>query len=140
TGEMLSALDLGVEPDSIEKLHILRTRIWNECMGLLGIDNANQDKKERLVADEVDANSDKVALSRAVNLKSRQNAAEQINAMSRFLKGQTMVIDGVERVAPSWPELDISVEYTNATGGAPGVPPMADGDEGADNGTIHSEA
>src|SRR5699024_1974542 len=82
TGEMLSALDLGVEPDSIEKLHILRTRIWNECMGLLGSDNANQDKKERLVADEVDANSDQVALSRAVNLKSRQNAAEQINAMS----------------------------------------------------------
>lgn len=79
TSNMISALDLGVNPDTIEKLSILRARLWNECMGMLGIDNANQDKKERLVASEVDANNDQVNSSRRVNLNARQEAAEHIN-------------------------------------------------------------
>lgn len=73
------AFDLGIDPNSVEKLHILRTRLWNECMGLLGIDNANQDKKERLVADEVAANDEQVNMAKAVNLNSRQYACEGIN-------------------------------------------------------------
>lgn len=76
--EFVKALDLGVNPDSIEKLHILRMRIWNECMGLLGIENANQDKKERLVADEVDANNDQTSMMRYVNLNARRMACERI--------------------------------------------------------------
>lgn len=71
--------DLGVNPDSIEKLHILKVRLWNECMGLLGIENANQDKKERLVADEVNANDGQTAQMRFVNLEERQAACERIN-------------------------------------------------------------
>lgn len=74
------AVDLGINPDTLEKLHILRTRLWSECMGLLGIDNANQDKKERLVAAEVDANSDQTSMMRYVNLNARRMACEQINA------------------------------------------------------------
>lgn len=136
--QTIKALDLGVEPDSLEKLHILRTRIWNECMGLLGIDNANQDKKERLVADEVDANSDQVELSRAVNLKSRKLAADQINAMSRFLNGQEMIIDGVEVTMPDWPELNIGVEYNNQEPAMPAAPDETE--EGDDSGTVHDEA
>lgn len=77
----LSALDLGVHPDSIEKLHILKQRLWNECMTYLGIKNANQDKKERLVADEVDANAEQVESTRAVNLNARRHAAEQMNEL-----------------------------------------------------------
>lgn len=76
----IQALDLGVNPDTIEKMHIIRTREWNECMGLLGIENANQDKKERLVAAEVDANDDQTSMMRYVNLNARRQAAEQINA------------------------------------------------------------
>lgn len=75
----IQAVDLGVDPDSVVNLHILRTRIWNECMGLLGIENANQDKKERLVAAEVEANDDQTSMMRYVNLNERQNAAEKIN-------------------------------------------------------------
>lgn len=75
------ALDLGINPDSIEKLHILRVRLENECMGLLGINNANQDKKERLVASEVDANDKQVEASRAVALNARKDAARQINEL-----------------------------------------------------------
>lgn len=77
--DMISAVDLGVTPDSIEKLHILKGRLWNECMTLLGINNANQDKKERLVADEVHANSDQVESTRAVNLNARRQATDAIN-------------------------------------------------------------
>jgi len=77
--QFIQALDLGVNPDAIEKLHILRTRWWNECMGLLGIDNANQDKKERLVSEEVGANDDQTSMMRHVNLNARQIAVEAIN-------------------------------------------------------------
>lgn len=74
----MTAVDLGINPDSIEKLHILKARLWNECMGLLGIDNANQDKKERLVADEIDANQDQTSMMRFVNLNARRTAADLI--------------------------------------------------------------
>lgn len=77
----IQAVDLGVDPDSITNLHILRTRQWNECMGLLGIENANQDKKERLVAAEVEANDDQTSMMRYVNLNARRSAAEAINKM-----------------------------------------------------------
>ena len=74
----VQALDLGVDPNTIEKLHIVRTRLWNECMGLLGIGNANQDKKERLVAAEVGANDDQTNLMRYVNLNARRQAVNKI--------------------------------------------------------------
>jgi hypothetical protein len=75
------ALDMGVDADLFDKLGIMRNRVWNECMSMLGIKNANQDKKERLVADEVSANDQQVDFMRAVNLNARQAAAESINAM-----------------------------------------------------------
>lgn len=77
--EGLVPIDMGIDPMSYEKMHILRTRLWNECMGLLGINNANQDKKERLVASEVDANNDQIGAMQDVNLNARQYAVDQIN-------------------------------------------------------------
>lgn len=77
--DMITAFDLGVNPDTVEKLHIVRTRLWNECMGLLGIDNANQDKKERLVEGETDANNNQTLMMRHVNLNARRQAAAAIN-------------------------------------------------------------
>lgn len=75
----VEALDMGVGAESFEKLHIFRTRSWNECMGLLGIENANQDKKERLVAAEVSANDGQTDSIRFMNLNARKYAAEQMN-------------------------------------------------------------
>lgn len=83
----LTALDLGVDPKTIEALQVARTRVWNECMGLLGINNANQDKRERLVSDEVDANNDQVESMRWVNLNARRQAAHQIANRWPELKG-----------------------------------------------------
>lgn len=74
----MQALDLGVDSDSHEKLHILKVRLWNECMGLLGIENANQDKKERLVKGETDANDDQTTTMQFVNLNERRRAIENI--------------------------------------------------------------
>lgn len=77
--EQIQALDLGIDPDSYDKLSILRTRWWNECMGLLGIDNANQDKKERLVAAEVGANDSQTDSMRFVALNARRQGVAYIN-------------------------------------------------------------
>lgn len=75
----IQALDLGMDPDSLTNLHMYRTRVMNEFMGAIGINNSNQDKKERLVSDEVDANNDQVAAVRFVNLNARQQAVAEIN-------------------------------------------------------------
>ena len=75
----MANIDLGVDKDYIDHLQIARTRIWSDCMGLLGLNNANQDKKERLVEAEVSANDDQVSNMRAVNLMERKRAIREIN-------------------------------------------------------------
>lgn len=107
-GEMISAVDLGVNPDSIERLSILRGRMWNECMGMLGINNSNQDKKERLVADEVKANDDQVGTARRVNLNARQAAADEINAKFGDQMGFRVSVDYYQGEAPPLPAVDTS--------------------------------
>lgn len=78
---MVTSFDLGVTPDTLEKLSILRTRLWSEAMGLLGINNANQDKKERLNEAEVSGNDDQIDNMRFVNLNARQQACVQMRQM-----------------------------------------------------------
>lgn len=75
----MTAVDLGVHPDMVEKLQIARGRLWNECMGLLGLNFANQDKRERMVVDEVSANDEQVDNMRAVALNERKRACVLIN-------------------------------------------------------------
>ena len=77
---MINVLDLK-SPVVFDKLQIQKHDVWNECMTFLGINNANQDKRERLVADEVSANNEQVYASEDVMLKARQTACEQINKM-----------------------------------------------------------
>lgn len=77
--EEIKALDLGIDPMTILNLDIVRDRQWNKCMTLLGIDSANQDKKERLVSDEVAANDDQSSMMRYVNINERKVAADKIN-------------------------------------------------------------
>ena len=40
-------------PYVADNLQVLKHQIWNEALTFCGIENSNQDKKERLVADEV---------------------------------------------------------------------------------------
>lgn len=82
-GDMLDnkvkLFDLGIDKDLVLNLQISKSKIWNETMTYLGIDNANQDKRERLVADEVAANDSQVHAARNAAMNARQYACEQIN-------------------------------------------------------------
>ena len=66
-------------PIVFDKLQIQKHSIWNECMTMLGINNANMDKRERLVDDEVQANNEQINICCEVMLKSRQQACKRIN-------------------------------------------------------------
>lgn len=68
-------------PFVADKLEILKHQIWNEFLTFCGIENSNQDKKERLVADEVSSNYGNVEAQRNVMLNARRQAAKQINRM-----------------------------------------------------------
>lgn len=77
----VQAFNISPHPESLPNLLVAKAKLWNECMGLLGINNANQDKKERLVAAEVGANDEQVMAARNINLNARKQACEQINRM-----------------------------------------------------------
>ena len=79
--QMITAIDMGIDVKANEGLSIIRSRLFNEAMSRFGINNSNQDKKERLVADEVSANDDQIVIARRVNLNERQRAARRINKM-----------------------------------------------------------
>jgi len=86
----IQVLDLGGDPVGVLNLMIAKSKLWNECMTMLGINNANQDKKERLVADEVAANDDQVFATRGIALNARQYACEQINAKYKDADGSPL--------------------------------------------------
>lgn len=75
----IQVMDLAGPSGQLTELWDAKSHMWNECMTMLGINNANQDKKERLVASEVSANDEQVESTRYIALNARQFAAKQIN-------------------------------------------------------------
>lgn len=68
-------------PFIADKLEDAEHRLFNDFLTWLGVENSNQDKKERMVADEVGSNYGNVELSRNVRLNERRNGATLINDM-----------------------------------------------------------
>lgn len=66
-------------PYLIDKLENHKHNIWNEAMTYLGIDNANTDKKERLITDEVESNNDLINFYLNCFYKTRKKACDDIN-------------------------------------------------------------
>jgi hypothetical protein len=75
-------------------------------MTFLGINNSNQDKRERLVADEVAANDQQISAARNSAMGARKYACEQIN--KRF---------GLD-ISVEWNE-DNSIQIPNSDGPIP---------------------
>ena len=110
--EDIKALDLGVDPLTILNIDIVRDRQWNKCMTLLGIESANQDKKERLVSDEVTANGDQTSMMRFVNLNERRVAVNKINK-HYGLEIEVEYFTDEERNANIKPTAELKKEVTN---------------------------
>lgn len=84
--DLMEAIDLGLDSKiSLMDLSMVRSRLWNEGMTMLGVNN-NQgaDKKERLVSDEVSGNDDQVQMIRETSLQARQQAADEIKKKYGF--------------------------------------------------------
>jgi len=109
--DMFTTLDMQMQSSFLSDVPAAKNKIFNDCMTWLGIDNANQDKKERLVASEVDANGEQVSANRAIALNERKLGCERVNE----LFGLNISVD--------WAD-----EYKN------------DRTEETDNGDIHNDA
>lgn len=77
-GSKLNALKTDA-PYLIDKLEIHKHEIWDECLTYLGIDNANTDKKERLITDEVQSNNEIIKYYLNCFYKTRKKACDEIN-------------------------------------------------------------
>lgn len=77
-GEMITTLDLN-PPMVFKDLQTQKHMILNEVFTDFGINNANMDKRERMVANEVEANNEQVKASEDVMLKVREEACKEIN-------------------------------------------------------------
>lgn len=73
----LETLNFNV-PFLADKLQEHMTNTWRLLMSMLGINNANTEKKERLITDEVNANNDFLDLSRDIFLSERIKFCEEV--------------------------------------------------------------
>ena len=66
-------------PYLLDKLTLYKHEIWEECLTYLGINNANTDKKERLITDEVNSNNELINYYLNCFYKPRKEACDRIN-------------------------------------------------------------
>ena len=76
-------------PFVADKLVLQKHEVWNECLTFLGIDNANTDKKERLITDEVESNNELIYFYLNCFYKTRKKACDEIN--KKFFNGEEKI-------------------------------------------------
>lgn len=68
-------------PYVANQLYDLRTKIWNEAMTVAGISNVGDEKRERMISDEINKSQGSVLAYRNSRLEMRRLCAKQINRM-----------------------------------------------------------
>ena len=66
-------------PYIVDKLDVHKHQIFNDALTVLGIDNANTDKKERLITNEVESNEELIKYYLNCFYKTRKKACDEIN-------------------------------------------------------------
>lgn len=74
-------------PFQLDKLIDYKHALWNECMTWLGIGNANNDKRERLIVSEVEVTADQKDIMKDVRLIARKRAIKEIVKIFPELEG-----------------------------------------------------
>lgn len=80
-GADIQAFNTGIDKDQVSAMQLVKQKVLNECLTFLGINNGNQDKKERLVSAEVDANAEHVLMSRYSGLSTRRDACQRLEEL-----------------------------------------------------------
>lgn len=76
-------------PYVVDKLDIHKHQIFNDALTILGIDNANTDKKERLITNEVESNEQLINYYLNCWYKTRKRACDEIN--KKFFNGEEKI-------------------------------------------------
>lgn len=71
-------------PFVADKIMNYKKQIWNEALTFLGINNISDEKKERLVTDEINSNNELINLNLQSYLAPRQLACKQFNEKFNF--------------------------------------------------------
>lgn len=111
--DAIKALKLDA-PVVFDKLTLQKHDVWNECMTFLGINNANQDKRERLVDDEVQANNEQVGASGNVFLSGREDSVEEIKQLFG-LTDEEISVEMREMPTPKLSDIERGLEDDNFT-------------------------
>ena len=109
-------------PYVVDKLTLYKHDLWNECMTFLGVNNANQDKKERLVESEVGANDEQIEQARFNMLDARKQACKKINEMFgldidvKFRNDDVEKAYQLDKIYQMFPDLVDSTELKDEVG------------------------
>lgn len=69
-------------PYVVDKLQIQSHQYWNDIFTILGIENGDKDKKERMVVDEVNSNTQPIEIYRNARLQPRERMLERFNKLA----------------------------------------------------------